>query len=133
MTNLLREKLEEKKNNLLEIYHGLKGLQRLKLEDLKNIENIWAVAFGIVAGVEAILDIGQYILADKGIKVESYGKIPNQLLAIKIIDEKFAEKMQKMIGFRNRAIHNYPSLDSEGLYDILQKDIYDFKDFLKLI
>jgi len=43
------------------------------------------------------------------------------------------EIMQKMIGFRNRAIHNYPSLDEEQLYKILQEDIEDFKEFLELI
>lgn len=41
--------------------------------------------------------------------------------------------MQKMIGFRNRAIHNYPSLEEEQLYEILQKDIEDFKEFLEII
>lgn len=35
MTKFLKEKLEEKKNNLLEIYQGLKKLQRLDPQDLK--------------------------------------------------------------------------------------------------
>ncbi len=37
-----------------------------------------------------------------------------------------------MIGFRNRAIHNYPSLREEQIYEILQKDINDFKEFLSI-
>ena len=40
--------------------------------------------------------------------------------------------MQKMVGFRNQAIHNYPSLDEEQLFEILQKDIDDFKEFLEI-
>lgn len=134
MTKILKEKLEEKKNNLLEIYQGLETLQRLKLEDLEtNISNVWAVAFGLVAGIEAMLDISQYILSDKGIKIESYSKTPEKLLKAKIITREFTEKFQKMIGFRNRAIHNYPSLESEELFKILQEDIKDFKEFLKII
>ena len=41
--------------------------------------------------------------------------------------------MQKIVGFRNRAIHNYPSLEERQLYEILQKDIDDFKEFLKIV
>ncbi len=134
MTKIIREQIEDKKNNLIEIYEGLKKLQKLTLKDLKeNIENIWAVSFGLVAGIEAILDISQYILADKEIKVESYGKVPTKLLEAGIIDKSFLERLQKMIGFRNRAIHNYPSMEEKQLYEILQKDINDFKEFLKIV
>lgn len=98
----------------------------------ENIENVWAITFGLVAGVEAILDISQYILTDKGIKTESYGKIPEKLFEEEIINKEFSEKTQKMIGFRNRAIHNYPSLREEQIYEILQKDINDFKEFLSI-
>ncbi len=133
MTKIIKEQLQDKINNLFKIYQGLKKLQRLSLDDLKNnIENVWATTFGLVAGIEAILDIGQYILADKGIKVESYGKIPVKLFEAKIINKEFSEKIQKMIGFRNRAIHNYPSLDEKQVYEILQNDTEDFKEFLEI-
>ena len=134
MTEIIKKQLQEKINNLLEIYQGLKKLQRFTLRDLKeNIENVWSVTFGLVAGIEAILDISQYLLADRRIKIESYGKIPEKLFEAKIIDQDFSEKMQKMVGFRNRAIHNYPSLDEKQLYEILQKDIEDFKKFLEIV
>ena len=134
MTEIIKKQLQEKINNLLEIYQGLKKLQKFTLKDLKeNIENVWSVTFGVIAGIEAVLDISQYILANKGIKIESYGKIPEKLEKLGLIDRGFLKKMQKMVGFRNRAIHNYPSLDEKQLYDILQKDIDDFKEFLKIV
>lgn len=134
MTGIIKKQLKEKINNLLGIYRGLKKLQKFNLKDLKkNIENVWSVTFGLVAGVEAILDISQYILAEKGMRVESYGKIPEKLFQSKIINKEFSTRLQKMVGFRNRAIHNYPSLDEEQLYEILQKDVEDFKEFLKII
>lgn len=134
MTEIIKKQLQEKINNLLEIYQGLKKLQRLTLNDLKkNIENVWSVTFGLVAGIEAVLDISQYILADKGIKIESYGKIAEGLFEAEVIDKEFCEKMRKMIGFRNRAIYNYPFLEKEQLHNILQKDVEDFKEFLEII
>ncbi|MBU4368380.1 hypothetical protein KJ575_01545 [Patescibacteria group bacterium] len=51
------------------------------------------MTFGLVAGIEAVLDISQYILADKGIKIESYGKIPEKLFEAEIIEKDFLEKM----------------------------------------
>ncbi|MDO9399569.1 MAG: DUF86 domain-containing protein [bacterium] len=134
MTKIVKRQLQEKKDNLLKIYQGLKKLQRFTLKNLKeNIENTWAVTFGIVAAIEAVLDIAQYILAEKGVKSESYGQIPTRLLENKIINQKFKDELQKMIGFRNRAIHNYPSLDETQLHEILQKDIEGFKKFLKIV
>lgn len=134
MTEIIEKQLKEKIDNLADIYRGLKKLQKFNLKDLKeNIENVWSVTFGLVTGAEAILDISQYILAEKGIKAESYGKIPQKLFESKIINKEFSTKLQRMIGFRNRAIHNYPSLDEEQIYDILQKDIEDFKKFLKKV
>lgn len=134
MTKIIQEKLEDKLNNLTEIYQGLKTLQKLQLKDLeKNIEKVWAVAFGLIAGIEAILDISQYILANQNIKIESYSKIPEKLFEAEVISKDFSEKLQQMIGFRNRAIHNYPSLEPKRLYEILQKDIDDFKKFLKIV
>lgn len=94
---------------------------------------LWAANFGLIAGIEAVLDIAQYVLADKGIKTESYNQIPNQLFEAKIIDEKFKDKLRKILGFRNRTIHNYPSLDVKKLNEILHNDIDDFKEFLKVI
>lgn len=134
MTDLTKRQLNAKLKNLTEIYKGLKSLQRFKIKDLeKNIEHVWAVAFGIVAAIEEVLDIGQYILASKNIKIESYREIPEKLYSEKIISRKFADKLIQMSGFRNRAIHNYPSLDIKMLYNILQNDIDDFKKFLKII
>lgn len=133
MTQLLKKELNDKVKNLTEIYQGLKKLQRLKASDFEDIENIWAVSFGLVAGIEAMLDISQYVLTDKNIKAESYDQIPQKLLEANIINKNFAEKFKKMIGFRNRIIHNYPSLNIKELYDILKKDIDDFKIFLKAI
>ncbi len=108
MSPYIKEQLQEKIANLSKIYNGLQKLQHLSLEDIKrNLENFWAVSFGLVAGVEAVLDISQYILASKDIKTESYGSIPDKLEEAKVINVEMRKALGNMLGFRNRAIHNY--------------------------
>ena len=44
MTGLIKSKIQDKIDNLVKIYNGLKKLQNLELTDLKeNIENVWAI------------------------------------------------------------------------------------------
>ena len=134
MTKILKEKLEEKKNKLLETYNILVKLQKLSLKDIKDEkENFWAVSYGLVIAIEAILDIGQYILSDRGIKAENYSKIVPLLVQEKVLTQKYAEKIKGMVNFRNIAIHAYPGLSENLVYKFLQENIDDFKDFLKYI
>ncbi|MDP2951444.1 MAG: DUF86 domain-containing protein [bacterium] len=58
--------------------------------------------------------------------------MPEKLLQEGIFALKMKESLGKMLGFRNRAIHNYPSLDVKQVFDVLQNDIGDFKDFLEI-
>ncbi|MCK4554187.1 DUF86 domain-containing protein [Candidatus Parcubacteria bacterium] len=134
MTKILKEKLEEKKNKLLETCNVLVKLQKLSLKDIKDEkENFWAVSYGLVIAIEAILDIGQYILSDKGIKAEGYNKIVPLLAQEKILPQKYAEKIKGMVNFRNIAIHAYPGLSETLVYRFLQENLGDFKDFLKYV
>jgi len=134
MTKFLQEKLEEKKDKLMETYEALKKLQKLSLKNLKEQkENFWAVNYGLVIGIEAILDIGQYVLSDKKLKAETYSRVIPLLAQEKVLPKKYAETVQGMVNFRNIAIHNDPSLDESLVYEFLQNNLDDFKKFLKYI
>ena len=43
------------------------------------------------------------------------------------------ENMQKMIGFRNIAIHDYKQIDEDVLADVIQNHLTDLIDFAKQI
>ncbi|MBU1349942.1 DUF86 domain-containing protein [Patescibacteria group bacterium] len=134
MTKILKEKLEEKKDKLLEIYNGLKKLQKLSLKEIQDDkEHFWAVNYGLVVAIEAILDIGQYILSDRGIKAESYSQVIPLLVKHKVLPKKYAEKIKGMVNFRNTAVHAYLGLNENLVYKFLHNDIEDFKNFLKYI
>ena len=41
--------------------------------------------------------------------------------------------MQKMVGFRNIAIHDYKQIDEEILADVIENHLKDITDFAKQI
>ena len=45
------------------------------------------------------------------------------------IDENIKEKMIKMAGFRNIAVHNYEAINVEILKSILKNNLQDFEEF----
>ncbi len=78
--------------------------------------------------VEIMIDIAQRIIAERGDvapqvsadairKLKEYGIIEN--------DEIYS----KMVRFRNFLVHNYDSLDTAILYEIITKRLTDFEQF----
>jgi uncharacterized protein YutE (UPF0331/DUF86 family) len=134
MTQFTKDKLLEKKDKLLETYASLQKLQKFSLKDIQtHKENFWAVSYGLIIAIEAILDIGQYILGDKGIKADSFNKIIPLLIQEKILPKALGEKIQGMVNFRNIAVHAYPTLNEALVHKFLQENVDDFKNFLKYI
>jgi uncharacterized protein YutE (UPF0331/DUF86 family) len=134
MTSMLNAKINEKLDKLSQTYATLKKMQAIPLGEIQHDrEKFWAVSYGLVIAIEAILDIGQIILSEKGIKAESYGKIIPLLSETGIIPADYADKMKGVVNFRNIAIHAYPSLNEALVHKFLMENIEDFKDFLKLI
>ena len=51
----------------------------------------------------------------------------------KIISKDLSEKLQKMVGFRNIAVHDYKALNLAIVKSIIEKHLGDFLEFTKLI
>ncbi len=62
-------------------------------------------------------------------KVASIQKCLERIKEATSLDPETASKMEKMVGFRNIAIHNYQALDLEILKSILSNNLKDLEDF----
>ncbi len=51
------------------------------------------------------------------------------LAASGLIDQSLADKMAKMVGFRNALAHDYESIDYGIVYNVLQHQLGDIKEF----
>ena len=85
--------------------------------------------------LEAAFDIGRHILAKTGnVRLtHEYKDIARGLGKGGVLSQALVNKLVEMAGYRNRIVHFYHEITDEELYQILQTDLNDFRDFLEEI
>lgn len=79
---------------------------------------------------EAVLDIAQHVIADKGFaQATSYRNSVEVLEEEGIIDQDLSERLQRWMGFRNILVHLYLEIDHGRVYDAIQEDLGDLEAF----
>ncbi len=82
--------------------------------------------------IEAMIDTGERIIAQKQITAQKTAADTfNKLCELGVIADD--ETYIKMVRFRNLVVHNYDSIDPEILYNVIQKNLPDFKKFIQEI
>ena len=72
----------------------LRNYQGINTKQLhNNMGKLWAIERGLQLSIQIILDIGNHILADKGITVENYADIFQELINQEIIPEQYGKKI----------------------------------------
>lgn len=128
-------RLVERKLNELDIYlRQLSLFQAWSLQELTaDLGKAWAVLHGLQLSVQVVLDIGNHILADRGVAVEEYADIFQELARLNVIPQEFAEQLQGMAGFRNVIVHEYAKVDMAKVYDVLINHLSDFRTFARYV
>lgn len=107
------------------------GLNPDKLDDVI-IQD--AYVLNLQRAVQACIDIAHIIIAEKGYKLPASYKESFMILnRNKVISADLAEKISKMIGFRNIAVHDYQSLSPAILKSILVNNLKDFEEYYTAI
>ena len=84
--------------------------------------------------IEACIDIGSHIIAEKGFRrAEDYKDIYKVLEEENIIDPGLSTKLQEMAQFRNFLVHRYAKIDNKRLFIIMSEDLKDIQEFAKKI
>lgn len=112
----------------------IKKVTNGKKESLDDIITQDVFVFNLQRAVQSCIDIASIIISTKGFKLPSKYKQSFDILSEnKIIDSSLADKMKKMIGFRNIAVHDYKQLDINILKSILSNNLIDFEEFKSVI
>jgi uncharacterized protein YutE (UPF0331/DUF86 family) len=115
-------------NRIKEEYEGKEGQFRTNL----TVQD--SILLNLQRACEASIDLANYL-----IKKNKLGSPQNSLESFEIlahasiIDPPLSEKMKRMVGFRNVAIHEYHTLSMNIVESIIQYDLSDFRLFTKKI
>lgn len=130
-----KERIKEKINHIKKNLEKLKKLSAIPEKDfLKDYRNYDSAKYNLQISIEAMLDICNHIISRLQLRVprnnadvfrvlNEEGIIPDDKISIYIA----------MAKFRNRVVHLYEEIDEREIYRILQENLVDFEDFLKVI
>lgn len=106
------------------------GIESFKKDrDLQSI-----VLFNLIQSIQSCIDIGTHIISDSGWEAPgSQADIFEILAQKKVITKLLTGKMIKMIGFRNRIVHEYEKIDLKIVYEVWRKNIGDIERFCKAV
>lgn len=117
-----------------------KCIKRIQEEYEGNIENLYnyktldPIVLNLQRACELATDIAMYIVANRKLgvpqtKKEAFIKLEEN----ELISKEVSINMQKMIGFRNIAIHDYKQIDEEILANVIDNHLTDLIEFAKEI
>jgi uncharacterized protein YutE (UPF0331/DUF86 family) len=93
-----------------------------------------ALLLNLERACQATIDCSAYIVRKKKLGIPKSSKeLFDLLLEAKIIESSLAEKMKRMVGFRNLAIHEYANLDFAVVNAIISKELDSFVDFNRVV
>ena len=87
-----------------------------------------AILLNIQRMCQASIDLAMHVVrvSALGLPRESRGSF-ELLKSAQLMDAELADKMMKMVGFRNLAVHNYQSIDLEIVHAIINQHLNDFR------
>jgi len=103
------------------------GLNPARLDSF-DVQDIFAI--NLQRAAQASIDLAAHIVATEGLGVpqdlrENFALLQNA----RMLDPDLSERMQRMVGFRNIAVHEYQNLSVDVLKHILVERLGDFEEF----
>lgn len=93
-----------------------------------------AAILNIQRACEAALDMGQHLIRRDRLGVPQSARDVFTLLAqAGCIEQPLAEALQRMVGFRNIAVHDYQTLQLPITVAIIEKHLDEFLDYSKAL
>lgn len=81
--------------------------------------------------VEAMIDLGQHIIADEGFREPAtYRDVFKVLTENGVLRPESLSVFEKIASFRNVLVHHYEKIDDSIVYGVFKKHVQDAEDFL---
>lgn len=101
----------------------------IKDSDLQSI-----ILFNLIQAIQACIDIGSHIISDSEWESPStQAEIFEILARHKVISKGLHSKMIRMVGFRNRIVHEYEKTDMKIVHIVWKKHSADIESFCRAV
>jgi len=128
------EVIRKRLNKIDEYLIVLRRLQRYERDEfLADPERYGSAERFLHLAIEALLDIGNHVIADQGLGVvDWYSDVPRIFMEKGLISTELSEKWIRMIGFRNTLVHGYIDIDRTIVYEVLQNGLGDIEELKRV-
>jgi uncharacterized protein YutE (UPF0331/DUF86 family) len=128
------EVIRKRLNKLDEYLSILYNLRKYSFDDFTSDPERYGSAERFLhLSIEAILDVGNHVIADLGLGIVNwYSDIPAILEKNGYIDSDMENELLQMIGFRNTLVHDYLEIDRSIVYDVLQNHLEDIEEVKRM-
>lgn len=124
----------EKIDNIKRCLSRIAEKTQLRRETLDNYDIQDIFILNLQRAVQAAIDIAVHYVSSKGWGVPSTIKENFSILAQnRVINSELAERLEKMVGFRNIAVHDYSAMDIDILKYILEFRLKGLEEFYSVI
>src|SRR3989338_2811819 len=125
-----KEDIQTKIDAIFDNHEKLKFFSSKTYEEFTaDFRNIDSALHRLQTSIQALLDIGSYIIASLGLRTpNTNAEIIEILSEAGYVSKDKIETYIKMSQFRNRIVHLYNHIDTEMLYDILTNELGDIKE-----
>ncbi|MBM4272300.1 MAG: DUF86 domain-containing protein [Deltaproteobacteria bacterium] len=125
-----KEDIQSKLDIIPENLEKIKILQTMDYEEfISDFRNIDSALHRLQTSIQALVDIGGYIIASLGLRTPgSSGEVIDILVEHGLLNKERRDQYIAMIQFRNRIVHFYNNVDLKILYQILQEELVDIKE-----
>ncbi|MEE9492628.1 MAG: DUF86 domain-containing protein [Gammaproteobacteria bacterium] len=129
--DIVLEKLES-------LRHCLNRIEDKRPSELKSLQSDVdlqdIITLNLTRAVQLCVDIGAHILAGgESAPPATMGETFEKLAELEVIDSELMTRMKKAVGFRNIAVHGYGKIDYEIVFQIIHKNLADFKHYAQAI
>jgi uncharacterized protein YutE (UPF0331/DUF86 family) len=89
-----------------------------------------AAVLNVLRACETAIDLANALVRERQLGIPQSNRDSFRLLAdAAVISRDLAERLQKMVGFRNVAVHRYRDLDVAVLVSVIRSDLEDLLRF----
>ena len=112
----------------------IKEVYDCDFQNLKDYTKQDSVILNIQRLCEANIDIAMHVIAKYDLGVPQSSRDAFEILnKEEFIDEKLAEKLKAMVGFRNLAVNEYQKINLKIIKSIIEKELDEIERFIEVI